>query len=115
MRQRSERISPTYVRNYNQLKHSDRRELDVKVIRLAGCALGTEVPLLPNDFPVRLSAIRRPTQDVLLCALSAGLHEVQPDPPKPLRLAREAESSAFRDPARHPEAEPDPAAMRSIG
>ena len=59
------------------------------VFRLAGCALGTEVPLLPHDFLERLPAIRRPTQDVLLRALSARLHEVQPDPPEPLRMGEE--------------------------
>ena len=89
LRQRSERISPTYVRNDTQLEHSDRRELDVMVFRLGGCALGTEVPLLPHDFPERLPAIRRPTQDVLLRALSAGLYEVEPDPPEPLRIGEE--------------------------
>ncbi len=76
LRQGSDRISPTCVRIDVHLEHGDRRELDVVVFRLAGCALGTEVPLLPHDFPERLPAIRRPTQDVLLRALSVRLHEV---------------------------------------
>ena len=59
------------------------------VFCLAGCALGAEVPLLPHDFTERLPAIRRPTQDVLLRALSEGLHEVQPDPLEPLRTGEE--------------------------
>jgi len=59
------------------------------VFRLAGCALGAEVPLLPHDFTERLTAIGRPTQDVLLRALSEGLHEVQPDTPESLRMSEE--------------------------
>src|SRR5215831_6885690 len=86
LRQRSERISPTCVRDDAQLEHSDRRELDVMVFRLGSCASGAEIPLLPHDFPERLPAIRRPTQDVLLRALGEGVHEVQPDPPEPLRM-----------------------------
>src|SRR5512137_2846941 len=84
LRQRSERLPPTDVRNDAQLEHRDRRELDVMVFRLTGCTLGTEVPLLPHDFPERLPAIRRPTHGILLRALRAGLHEAQPDPPDPL-------------------------------
>ena len=77
------------------------------VFRLAGCALGAEVPLLPHDFPERLPAIRRPTQDVLLRALSEGLHEVQPDPPEPLRMGKEKPDRLLsRLSARHPEARP---------
>ena len=75
LRQRRERMSPTGVRDDAQLKHRDRRELDVMVFRLGGCAFGTEVPLLPHDFPERLPAIRRPTQDVFLRAPGAGFHE----------------------------------------
>ena len=73
LRQRSECIFPTDVRNDAQLEYSDRREIDVMVFRLGSCALGTKIPLLAHDIPERLSAIRRPTQDILLRALSAGL------------------------------------------
>jgi len=76
LRQRRDGISPTDIRNDVQLEHRDRRELDVMIFRLARCAVGTEVPLLPYDFPERLPAIRRPTQDVLLRALSVGFREV---------------------------------------
>nr|MBA3966677.1 hypothetical protein [Nitrospirales bacterium] len=64
--QRRERIAPTGVRYDGQLKDCDRRKVDVMVFRLGVCAVGTEVPLLPHDIPERLSAIWRPTQDVLL-------------------------------------------------
>src|SRR5262249_15441905 len=87
--QRSERISPTCIRNDAQLEHRDRRELDVMVFRFGGYALGTEIPLLSHDFTERLPAIRRPTQDVFLRALSDGLLEVQPDPLERLRMGEE--------------------------
>jgi hypothetical protein len=61
----------------------------VKVFRLAGCALGTEAPLLPHDFSEGLPTIRRPTQDVFLRALSAGLHEGQTYSLKPLRIVEQ--------------------------
>ena len=57
LRQRSERIPPARIWNDAQLEHSDRREFDVMVFRLAGCALGAEVRLLPHDFTERLPAI----------------------------------------------------------
>ena len=51
LRQRSERISPTCIRNDAQLEHSDCRELDAMVFRFARCALGAEVPLLRPAAP----------------------------------------------------------------
>jgi hypothetical protein len=100
--QRSQRHSPTCVRNDAQLEHSDRREFDEMVFRLGGCSLGTEVPLLPHDFPERPPAIRRPTQDVLLRSLSADLHEFQPDPPEPLRIGKEKPDRLLSRPCRAP-------------
>ena len=79
--QRSESMTSTYVWNDAQLNHSDRRQRDVKVFHLTGCAFRAEVPLLSHDFLKRLSTIGRPTQDVLLRALSVGIDKVQPDPP----------------------------------
>ena len=72
------------------------------VFRLGSCALGAEVPLLPHDFTERLPAIRRPTQDVLLRALSEGLHEIQPDPPEPLRMGEEKPDRLLSGPCRAP-------------
>ena len=41
LRQRSKRISPTYVRNDVQFKHRDCRELNMMIFRLARCPLRT--------------------------------------------------------------------------
>lgn len=49
--QRRDRRAPTDVRDDAQLEHRDRRKVDVMVFRLAGCPVGTEVPLLAYDFP----------------------------------------------------------------
>src|SRR5947208_9016271 len=59
------------------------------VFCLGGRALGAEVPLLSHDLTERLPGVRRPTQDVLLRALSDGLHEIQSDPVEPLRMRKE--------------------------
>src|SRR5512138_117524 len=59
------------------------------VFRLRGRPLRAEVPLLPHDLAERLSPVRRPTQDVLLRALSDRLEEMQPDPAEPLRMRKE--------------------------
>jgi hypothetical protein len=86
LRQGSKRISSAYIRNNAQFKHRDPHEIDAMVFRLAGCALGAEVPLLAHDLPERLPSIRRPAQDKLLGTLSDGFDELQPDPPEPLRM-----------------------------
>ena len=83
------RISPAYIRNDAQFKHGDPGKIDAMVFSLTGCALGAEVPLLAYDVSKRLPAILRPAQDELLCALSDGLNELQPDSPEPLRMREE--------------------------
>src|SRR5262245_9248044 len=89
LRQRSKRISPTYVRNDVQFEHRDCRELNMMIFRLARCSMGTEIPLLPHDFPEGLPAIRRPPQDVLLREFSSSIKEIHPDAPQPLLIVEE--------------------------
>jgi len=106
LRQRSKRISPTYVRNDVQFEYRDCRELNMMIFRLACCPLGTEVPLLSHDFPEGLPAIRRPTQDVLLRAFSSGLQEIHPDPPQPLRMVEEKPDRLLSGPCGTPSRSP---------
>ena len=73
------------------------------IFRFARRALRAEVPLLPDYFPERLPAVRRPTQDILLSALSAGLCEVQPDSSEWLRMVKRSRIVCFPgSEARHP-------------
>jgi len=102
LRQRRWRIPSTYVRNDAQFEHRDRRKFDMMIFGLARCALGTEVPLLPHDFPEGLPAIRRLTQDILLRPFSFGLDEIHPDPPQPLRLVEEKPDRLFAGPGGTP-------------
>src|SRR4029077_13819577 len=106
LRQRSQRISPTYVRDDVQFEHPDCRELNMVIFRFARCPLGAEIPLLPHDFPEGLPAIRRPTQDVLLRAFSSGLQEIHPDPPQSLRMVEEKPDRLLSGPCGTPPRSP---------
>ena len=93
--QRSNRISPTYIRSDAQLQHSNHREIDVIVFRLLACPLRAEVPLLPHDLPEGLTAVRRPAQGELLGARRSAPNKTQPDPPKSLGLGEKKPKSLF--------------------
>ena len=89
LRQRSDRIFATDVRNDAQLEHSDRREFDVMVFRLASCALGLKFhccrTISRNDCPP--SGDQRKTYS---CVRSVRVSKkVQPDPADPLRMGKE--------------------------
>jgi hypothetical protein len=114
LRKGSTRRSAAYVRNNAQLERTNPREIDAMVLRLARCALGAEVPLLAHDLPVRLPAIRRPAQNVLLGALSDGLDKLQPDPPQSLWLREEKADRLFSGPCGTPPAQDSTNRRRAV-
>src|SRR6185436_17522650 len=79
---RSKCASSADIRRDAQLQDGDPGEGDAIVLRLAGCSLRAEIPLLANNLLEGLPAIARPTQHILLRALGSGLQEAQLDPPQ---------------------------------
>jgi hypothetical protein len=72
-RERDDGVSTADVRDDARLERRHRRQVYPMVFPLGDRALRAEVPLLPRDLAVRLATVRRPTQNVSLCALSRGL------------------------------------------
>ena len=81
--------SSTDVRDNDQFKNRDTREVNPIVLHLAHCFRGTEIPLLSHNFSKREPAIRRPSQDKLLATICLGFFEDERDAYEPLRLVED--------------------------
>jgi hypothetical protein len=79
-------LPAAFVRNNSQFKYGYVAEFDDVVFALAYCSGRTEIPLLPNNLAVRVTAVGRPAQDELLCALGLFFLKNELDAFQPLRL-----------------------------
>ena len=67
--------SPTDVGHDDQFKNRDIGEFNLIFLDLTYRIRRAKIPLLPDNFSKRASAIQRPSQDELLGSLSLGLLE----------------------------------------